>query len=136
MKVIKSLENRQILLKGTIENLLVEKENLLVFLGHLIAGLPLRWILLTPIAKIVLLQFGLSAGMAATDELIQQKIYESRATALTISNKKTQKISLKSLEESCLSMKKVSETIKNEAKEQKGGFLPMLLGTLDASFLS
>ena len=74
--------------------------------------------------------------MAATDELIQQKIYESRATALTISNKKTQKISLKSLEESCLLMKKVSETIKNEAKEQKGGFLPMLLGTLDASFLS
>ena len=136
MKVIKSLENRQILLKGTIENLLVEKENLLVFLGHMIAGLPLRWILLTPIAKIVLLQFGLSAGMAATDELIQQKIYESRATALTISKKKTQKISLKSLEESCLLMKKVSETIKNEAKEQKGGFLPMLLGTLDASFLS
>ena len=136
MKVIKSLENRQILLKGTIENLLVEKENLLVFLGHMIAGLPLRWILLTPIAKIVLLQFGLSAGMAATDELIQQKIYESRATALTISNKKTQKISLKSLEESCLLMKKVSETIKNEAKEQKGRFLPMLLGTLDASFLS
>ena len=136
MKVIKSLENRQILLKGTIENLLVEKENLLVFLGHMIAGLPLRWILLTPIAKIVLLQFGLSAGMAATDELIQQKIYESRATALTISNKKPQKISLKSLEESCLLMKKVSETIKNEAKEQKGGFLPMLLGTLDASFLS
>ena len=42
MKVIKSLENRQILLKGTIENLLVEKENLLVFLGHMIAGLPLR----------------------------------------------------------------------------------------------
>ena len=83
-----------------------------------------------------MLQFGLSAGMAATDELIQQKIYESRATALTISNKKTQKISLKSLEESCLLMKKVSETIKNEAKEQKGGFLPMLLGTLDASFLS
>ena len=136
MKVIKSLENRQILLKGAIENLLVEKENLLVFLGHMIAGLPLRWILLTPIAKIVLLQFGLSAGMAATDELIQQKIYESRATALTISNKKPQKISLKSLEESCLLMKKVSETIKNEAKEQKGGFLPMLLGTLDASFLS
>ena len=136
MKVIKSLENRQILLKGTIENLLVEKENLLVFLGHMTAGLPLRWILLTPIAKIVLLQFGLSAGMAATDELIQQKIYESRATALTISNKKTQKISLKSLEESCLLMKKVSETIKNEAKEQKGRFLPMLLGTLDASFLS
>ena len=91
MKVIKSLENRQILLKGTIESLLVEKENLLVFLGHMIAGLPLREILLTPIAKIVLLPFRLSAGMAATDEFIQQNTYESRATALTISNKKNRR---------------------------------------------
>ena len=31
--------------------------------------------------------------------------------------------------------KGVSETIKNEAKEQKGGFLSMLLGTLGASLL-
>ena len=30
-------------------------------------------------------------------------------------------------------MKGVSETIKNETKEQKGGFLSMLLGTLGAS---
>ena len=40
-----------------------------------------------------------------------------------------------SLEESRLSIKHVSETIKNEAKEQKGGFLRMLLGTLGASLL-
>ena len=32
-------------------------------------------------------------------------------------------------------IKGVSETIKNEAKEQKGGFLSMLLGTLGASLL-
>ena len=32
-------------------------------------------------------------------------------------------------------MKGVSETIKNETKEQKGGFLSMLLGTLGASLL-
>ena len=32
-------------------------------------------------------------------------------------------------------LKGVSETIKNEAKEQKGGFLSMLLGTLGASLL-
>ena len=32
-------------------------------------------------------------------------------------------------------MKIVSQTIKNEAKEQKGGFLSMLLGTLGASLL-
>ena len=40
-----------------------------------------------------------------------------------------------SLEESDLLIKGISETIENEAKEQKGGFLGMLLGTLDASLL-
>ena len=43
------------------------------------------------------------------------------------------KIVAKSLEESGLLIKGVSETIENEAKEQKGGFLEMLWGTLDAS---
>ena len=41
----------------------------------------------------------------------------------------------KSLEESRLLIKAVSETIKNEAKEHKGGFLGMLIGTLGASLL-
>ena len=40
-----------------------------------------------------------------------------------------------SLEESGLLIKGISETIKNEAKEQKGGFLSILLGTLAASTL-
>ena len=42
---------------------------------------------------------------------------------------------VKSLEESGLLIKKVSQTIKNTAKEQKGGFLSMLLVTLGASLL-
>ena len=42
---------------------------------------------------------------------------------------------IKSLEEYGLLIKGVSETIKNEAKEQKGGCLGMLLGTLGASLL-
>ena len=42
---------------------------------------------------------------------------------------------VKSLEESGLLIKVLSETIKNEAKEQNGGFLGMLLGTLGASLL-
>ena len=42
---------------------------------------------------------------------------------------------VKPLEESGLLIKGVSETIQNEAKEQKSGFLGMLLGTLDASLL-
>ena len=40
---------------------------------------------------------------------------------------------IKYLNESGLLIKRVSERIKNEAKEQKGGFLRMLLGTLGAS---
>ena len=42
---------------------------------------------------------------------------------------------VKSVKESGLLIKVVSETIKNEAKEQKGGFLPMLLRTLATSIL-
>ena len=42
---------------------------------------------------------------------------------------------VKSLEESGLLIKGVSGTIKNEAKQQKGGFLGMLLDTLIASLL-
>ena len=42
---------------------------------------------------------------------------------------------VKSLEDSGLSLKGVSEIIQNEAKDQKGGFLSILLGTLGASLL-
>ena len=41
----------------------------------------------------------------------------------------------KSLEESGLVTKEISGTIKNEAKEQKGGFLSMFIGTLAAGML-
>ena len=42
---------------------------------------------------------------------------------------------ISSLEDSGLLLKGVSETIKNEAKEQKGGFLSMVLGTLGVGIL-
>ena len=42
---------------------------------------------------------------------------------------------VKSLEEFGLLIKGVSETIENESKEQKGGFLGMLLSTLAANLL-
>ena len=42
---------------------------------------------------------------------------------------------VKSIEDSGLLLKWVSETVQNEAKEQKGGFISMLLGTLGASLL-
>ena len=61
----------------------------------------------------------------------------SRSTTLIISNEEINDIMniFKSLEESGLLIKDVSQTIKNEAKEQKGGFLGMLLGTVSASIL-
>ena len=42
---------------------------------------------------------------------------------------------VKSLDNSGLLLKGVTETVQNEVKEQKGGFLSMLLGTLGASLL-
>ena len=42
---------------------------------------------------------------------------------------------VKSLEDSGLLLKRITETVQNEVKEQKGGFFSMLLGTLGASLL-
>ena len=51
-----------------------------------------------------------------------------RTTTLIISNEEINDIFkiVKSLEESDLLIKSISETIKNKAKEQNGGFLSML----------
>ena len=62
----------------------------------------------------------------------------SGTTTLIISNDEMDDILkiIKSLEDSGVLLKGVSETIQHEAKEQRGGFLSMLLGTLGASLLS
>ena len=58
-------------------------------------------------------------------------------TTLIISNDEIHDIIkiVKSLEDSGLLLKGVTEIVQNEVKEQKGGFLSMLLGTLGASLL-
>ena len=58
-----------------------------------------------------------------------------KTTTLIISNDKMKALIeiVKSLEDSGLSLKGISERIQNEAKEQKEGFLSMLLGTLGVS---
>ena len=101
------------------------------------AGLTLMKSVLMPLAKSVLLPLGLSVGMSTADAAIQKKIYGSGTTAVIISNGELEDIMkiVILLEESGLLIKGISETIKNEAKEQKGGFLGMLLGTLGASLL-
>ena len=80
---------------------------------------------------------GLTAAASATDAAIHKKMFGCGTTTLIISNEKMSDIMkiIKSLEESGLLIKGVSQTIKNEVKEQKGGFLSMLLGTLGASLL-
>ena len=64
-------------------------------------------------------------------------MFGSGFTTLIIFNEEMKDIIkiVKSLKESGLLIKGVSETIKNEAKEQKGGFPGMLLGTLGTSLL-
>ena len=64
-------------------------------------------------------------------------MFGSGMTTLIISDEKINDIMkiINSLEESGLLRKVVSKTIKNEAKEQKRGFLRMLLGTLGTSLL-
>ena len=75
--------------------------------------------------------------MLAADAAIQKKIYGSGTTALIISNEEMEDIMKinESLEESGLLIKWISEAIKNEATEQKGEFLGMLLSTLGAGLL-
>ena len=67
----------------------------------------------------------------------KKKIHDSGTTTLIISNEETNDIMkiVQGLEVSNILLKGVTKTIKNGTKEQKGGFLSMLLGTLGASLL-
>ena len=75
--------------------------------------------------------------MSAIDAGIQKKMHGSRTTTLIISNKEINDIMkiVQALEDSHILLKGVTKTIKNETKEQIGGFLSMLLGTLGAFLL-
>ena len=99
--------------------------------------MPLIGNVLKPLAKSILRPLGLTAAALATDAAIHKKMFGSGTTTLIISNEEMNDIMkiVKSLEDSGLLIKGVGQTIKNEAKEQKGGFLSMLLETLGASLL-
>ena len=93
MKVIKSLENREILLKETIKIITSQEEGFFIFLRPLMtAGLPSMKSVLTPLAKGFLLPSGLSTEMSALNATIQKKIYGSRSAALIISIEKMKDI--------------------------------------------
>ena len=93
--------------------------------------------LITPLAKSVLILLGLTPVASAADAGIHKKILGSGNTTLVISNKDMDNLMkiVKSLEDSGLLLKRFTESFQNEVKEQKGGFLSMLLGTLGASLI-
>ena len=111
------------------------------FLGRLLGPLlktrlHLIGNVLKPVAKSVLVLLGLTAA-SATDAAIHKKMFTSGVTTLIILKEEMNDIMkiVKSLVASGLVIKCVSQKVKNEAKEQQGIFLRMLLGTLDASLL-
>ena len=122
IKLSKNQLSKMIQSGGFLENLL----------GKLVG--PLMKVAM-PLAKNVLAQLGLSAAMSTIDGSIKKKMFGSETTTLIISNDEMDDILeiVKSLENSGLLLKGVSETIQHEAKEQREGFLTMLLGTLGAS---
>ena len=102
---------------------------------------------ITSLVKSVLIPLGLTAAASAADAGIHRKILgsgrrhssssPSHNTTLIISNKDMEDLIkvVKSLEDSGLLLNGVTESVINEVKEQRGGFLSMLLGTLGASLL-
>ena len=119
------------------------------FLGSLLSKLvgPLIKVAI-PLAKNILAPLGIKKNQnskkfknSGIQEFknagIQKKIHGSGTTTLIISNEEMNDITkiFQALEDSNILLKGVTKTIKNETKEQKGGFLSMLLGTLGASLL-
>ena len=120
------------------------------FLGRLFGpflktGLALMKNIIKPLVKSVLIPLGLTAAASGADAGIHKRILGSgnihsstalhnNNTILIISNDETKDIIkiVKSLEDSSLLPEGGSETIQKEAKEERQGFLSMLLGTLDA----
>ena len=136
IKVIRSFENREILLKRTTRKITSQEQGFLDFLSSLVStGLPLMENVLTPLAKRILVPLGLTKAVSARDVAIQKKIFGYGMKILIFSNEELDDIikMFKSLEEAGLLIKRVSEAVENEVKEQKGGFLGMLAATLGAS---
>ena len=108
------------------------------FLGSLLSKLagPLMKVAI-PLAKNVLAPLGITAAASAIDARIRKKIHGSGTATLIISTEEMNDIMkiFQALEDSNILLKGVNKTIKNETKEQKLGFLSMLLGTLEASLL-
>ena len=95
------------------------------FLGSLLSKLadPLMKVAI-PLAKNVLAPLGITAAASAIDARIRKKIHGSGTATLIISTEEMNDIMkiFQALEDSNILLKGVTKTIKNETKEQKGGF--------------
>ena len=75
VKVIRSLENREILLEGVTWHIIRQEGGCLNFFKSLmLVGLPLMEDLITPLAKSVLVPLGVTVALA-TDSIIQKNIF-------------------------------------------------------------
>ena len=103
------------------------------FLGSLLSKLacPLMKAAV-PLAKNILAPLGITAAASAIDAGIQKN---TRFRNNNFNNFERRNKRHKVLEDSNILLKRVTTTIKNETKEQKGEFLIMLLGTLGTSLL-
>ena len=112
----------------------MQKSGFLRFLAPLLkSGFPLLKSVIKPLGML-----GLAAAASATDAAINQKILGSgNHITLTSSNDDMQDLIkiIKSLEDSGILLDGITETVENKVKNQKGGFLSMLLGRLGASLL-
>ena len=112
----------------------MQKGKFLKFIMPLLKSrLPLLKSVIKPLGML-----GLTAAASATDAAINKKILGSgNHTTLIISYDDMQDLLkiVKSLEDSGILLNGITETVKKEVKEQKGGFLSMSLGTLGASLL-
>ena len=112
----------------------MQKGGFLTFLAPLLKSvLPLLKSVIKPLGML-----GRTSAASATDAAINKKILGSENhTTLIISNDDMQDLLkiVKSLEDNGLFLDGITETVKNEVKEQRDGFLSMLLGTLGASLL-
>ena len=107
------------------------------FLGKLLSKLAgLLMNVAMPLVKNVLTPLGLTAFMSAIVGGIQKKMRGDRIKlVIEQENMNDIKKIIEALQNSGILLKGVTKTIENETKEQRGGFLSMLLGTLGASLL-
>ena len=89
-----------------------------------------------PLAKNISAPSAITAAASAIGAVIQKEIHGS-GTTLIIPNKEMNDIMkiVQALEDSGISLKGTTKTIENKTKDQKGGFLEMLLRTLGTSLL-